>query len=97
MECFSARQTALAGAQRKSSQRQEISSLDSACRPAYHILNLRVYKRFNFRHSDPVVFVDIWNVCNRQNVDHYTRTKNGEIGVVSRWGLVPVCGLEWDF
>ena len=72
-------------------------TLNSAYYPAYHTLNLRVDRRFNFRHSNLVVYADIWNIYNQQNVDHYARTEDGKIREVSQWGLMPVGGLEWEF
>ncbi len=67
-------------------------------KPAYHSLNLRVDRRFNFKGSNLIVFLSVWNIYDRENVAGYiwNELKN-EQEVFQSWGLLPVFGLEYEF
>ncbi|MGB6066282.1 MAG: TonB-dependent receptor, partial [Desulfomonilaceae bacterium] len=66
--------------------------------PAYHSLNVRFDKRFNFSGSDLVFYLSAWNVYNRKNVAQYfwNEVKN-EQGTIYQWGILPVFGVEYEF
>lgn len=66
--------------------------------PAYHSLNLRVDKHFNFMNSNMIVYLDIWNIYNRENISNYewSEIKNEE-RAAKQWSLLPVLGIEFEF
>ncbi len=66
--------------------------------PAYHSLNVRFDRRFNFKHSNIVLYVSVWNAYNRRNVSSYywNEIKKDE-GTVYQWGRLPIFGLEYEF
>ena len=72
--------------------------INAARLPAYLALNLRADKRFNFRASNLILSLSLWNVSNRKNVTAYTwntvRLKPVE---VLGWGILPVLGVEFEF
>ncbi len=66
--------------------------------PAYHSLNLRVDRRYNFGGSNMIVFLSIWNVYNRENVSQYYWNEIGEHeSTLYQWTMLPVFGLEYEF
>ena len=66
--------------------------------PAYHSLNLRVDRRFNFTNSNMIVYFSVWNAYNRENVAHYYwnehEKKQDEL---LQWSFLPIFGLEFEF
>lgn len=66
--------------------------------PAYHSLNVRFDKRFNFSGSDLVFYLSVWNAYNRKNVAQYfwNEVENKQ-GTIYQWGILPVFGLEYEF
>jgi len=66
--------------------------------PAYHSLNLRADRTFNFKNSNLVLYWDIWNVYNRKNISSYSwnETENHQERN-DQWSLMPIFGLEWQF
>ena len=55
-------------------------------------------RRFNFRNSNLVLFVDFWNVTNRENIAWYEWSNSAQKPVAeTQWGLMPIFGLEWEF
>ncbi len=66
--------------------------------PAYHSLNVRLDKRFNFSGSDLVFYLSAWNVYNRKNVAQYFWNEvRNEQGTIYQWGILPVFGIEYEF
>lgn len=66
--------------------------------PAYHSLNLRVDRRFNFRASNLVVYFSVWNAYDRKNVfSYYWNEVEQKPDVTHQWGMLPVFGLEYEF
>ena len=76
----------------------EAGILNTESYPAYNTLNLRMDRRFNFKRSNLVLFLDIWNIYNKQNMSSFTWTNDGQIKYIKyQWGLIPIFGLEWEF
>jgi hypothetical protein len=66
--------------------------------PAYHSLNLRFDRRYNFSGSSLIVFFSVWNVYNRKNVaQYYWNEVAQDQDVLYQWSLLPVGGLEFEF
>ncbi len=72
--------------------------INAARLPAYFSLNLRVDKRFNFRASNLIAYLSVWNVSGHRNVMAYTwNTITLEPGTTLGWGILPVLGIEFEF
>ncbi len=66
--------------------------------PAYASFNLRCDRRFNFRGSNLILNLSLWNVFNRKNVSAvYWNEQAGRPGRILGWGLLPVLGVEFEF
>jgi hypothetical protein len=66
--------------------------------PAYHSLNLRVDRRFNFAGSNLTAYLSVWNAYNRKNVASYFWNEiENRPDVTYQWTLLPVFGLEYEF
>ncbi|MFC1850152.1 TonB-dependent receptor domain-containing protein [candidate division CSSED10-310 bacterium] len=66
--------------------------------PAYHSLNVRFDRRFDFKHSNLIVFIDFWNVYNRQNIAfYYWNEIEKKQDRIDQWSFLPILGLEWEF
>lgn len=66
--------------------------------PDYHSLNIRFDRRFYFRNSNLIFYLDIWNAYNRENVSAYNwdESKNKPV-TFHQWSLMPIFGLEYEF
>jgi hypothetical protein len=65
---------------------------------AYHALNLRVDRRFNFSGSALVTYASVWNVYNRRNIAAvYWNSVTRSEDTILQWGIMPVIGLEYEF
>jgi len=66
--------------------------------PAYHSLNVRVDRRFNFSQSNLIVFLSVWNAYNRENIaGYYWNEIDREQDVMHQWSMLPVFGMEFEF
>lgn len=66
--------------------------------PAYGSFNLRCDRRFNFRGSNLILNLSLWNVFNRKNVSAvYWNEQAGRPGRILGWSLLPVLGVEFEF
>ena len=76
----------------------DLSRINGKRHPAYHSLNFRVDRRFNFRDSNLVLYWDLWNVYNRKNIaSYYWNEVENKVDRENQWSLLPVFGLEWEF
>lgn len=74
------------------------SRINAARYPDYHTLNVRFDRRFNFRSTNLIVYLSVWNAYNRKNVAQYFwNVAKNEQGVIRQWNLLPVLGLEYEF
>ena len=66
--------------------------------PAFHTLNVRVDRRFNFSDTALVTYASIWNAYNRRNVAavYWNGVEHREDRIY-QWGIMPVVGLEYEF
>lgn len=65
--------------------------------PAYHSLNVRVDRRFNFDRSSLVVYLSAWNVYDRKNVASYFWNKiTASPDTELQFGMLPILGIEYE-
>ncbi|MFQ6082803.1 MAG: TonB-dependent receptor domain-containing protein [Candidatus Aminicenantia bacterium] len=78
--------------------RLDINQINAKRFPAYHRLDLRVDRRFHFNKWNLVIYFDIENVYNRDNVYFYAWDKeNSKIFPHYQWGFLPVGGFSIEF
>lgn len=65
--------------------------------PDYHRLDLRLDQRFYFKNWNMVMFIDIMNVYNRENVWDYSRDEYGKVKEVHQYSTMPVGGFNIEF
>lgn len=66
--------------------------------PAYHSLFLRADRRFNFRQTNLVTYVSLWNAYNRANVDEfYWNFTDEQVDERTQFALLPIIGMEFEF
>jgi len=74
---------------------------NSARYPDYHKLDLRIDKQFVFNNWSFSVYLDLWNVFNRDNVISYSfnAEKDGTVTTTPRYdfGIMPILGFTAKF
>ncbi len=66
--------------------------------PAYHSLNFRVDRRFYFMDTSLIVYLNLLNAYNRENVrSYYWDAGRQEIRANTMLPLVPIIGVEYEF
>ena len=66
--------------------------------PPYHALNLRADRRWNFRKSNLILYLEPWNVYDRGNIAEYTWSEQrNERDTMEQWGRLTALGVEWEF
>lgn len=66
--------------------------------PAYHSLFIRADRRFNFRQTNLVTYVSLWNAYNRANVDEfYWNFTDEQVDERTQFALLPIVGMEFEF
>jgi len=74
---------------------------NSARYPDYHKLDIRIDKQFVFDTWSFSVYLDLWNVYNRDNISSYSfkAESNGELITTSRYdfGIMPILGFTARF
>lgn len=67
-------------------------------RPAYHSLNLRVDRRYNFSSTNLTIFISVWNAYNRRNLSrYYWNSYKKALGRQDQWKMMPILGIEYEF
>lgn len=78
--------------------RMDVSSFDSATYPAYHRLDTRIDRTFAIRSTRLVLYAELDNVYNRDNLYLYEwNHTTGQARPVYQWGRLPVGGVRWEF
>jgi outer membrane receptor for ferrienterochelin and colicin len=78
---------------------QDLSKFNTENYPAYNKLSLRAERRFYFRKTNIVVYLDIWNVLNRKNFFEYTwnpGSKDVE-PTDEQMPIMPILGFKFEF
>ena len=66
--------------------------------PDYHSLFVRYEKRYNFKKSNLIMFFEIWNTYNRENVEYYFYSRvNKSIEKTIYFSIIPVGGFGVEF
>lgn len=66
--------------------------------PAYHSLFTRVDRRFFMKRTNIVVFLEVWNVYNRQNVEtDFWNIQTQQVDRATQFNLLPVSGFKFEF
>ena len=76
----------------------DADSFNSARYPDYQRLDLRVDKKFYYKHTTITGFFELQNVYNQQNIYGYfwNKAKN-EVGTIYHWAFMPVGGCSVQF
>ncbi len=65
---------------------------------AYHSLNIRVDRRFNFSGSNLIVYLSVWNAYGRKNIStYYWNEVESKEDVLYQWSTLPILGMEFEF
>jgi hypothetical protein len=74
------------------------SRVNSVRLPDYHSMNVRFDRRFNFRSTNLIFYLSVWNVYNRKNVAQvFWNDREQKQDVIYQWLILPVFGLEYEF
>jgi hypothetical protein len=66
--------------------------------PDYHSMNVRFDRRFNFRSTNLIFYLSVWNVYNRKNVaQFFWNDMEQKQDVIYQWLILPVFGMEYEF
>ncbi|RPI02240.1 MAG: TonB-dependent receptor [Calditrichaeota bacterium] len=76
---------------------QETARLNSLRYPPYHRLDIRLDRRFLFNSWSMVVFFDVVNIYNRDNIWNYQYNNDGSITKVYQYQTLPVGGVTLEF
>jgi hypothetical protein len=76
---------------------EERSELNSSRYPSYNRLDLRIDKRFAFDNWSFVIFFDIVNIYNRDNIWSYQYNDDGTVEDVLQFQTLPVVGVTVEF
>ena len=76
----------------------DASMINGSRYPAYHSLNIRFDRRYNFKGTNLIFYFSIWNAYNRKNVaNYYWNEIDNREDVLYQWSLLPVIGFEYEF
>ncbi len=76
---------------------EETLELNGRRYPAYHRLDVRIDRRFLFHSWALVVFFDLVNVYNRDNIWDYQYNDDGTVSRVLQYKTMPVGGMTLEF
>ncbi len=66
--------------------------------PAYHSLNVRIDRHFNFHGSNLILYASVWNLYNRRNILSYSWDGDGNcIDENYQLGFLPIVGIKYEF
>ncbi|MBN2399479.1 MAG: TonB-dependent receptor, partial [Candidatus Aminicenantes bacterium] len=76
----------------------DASEVNGARNPAYHALNLRIDKHWNFKKSNLTVYLNIWNAYDKKNIaQRYWNKNENKPDVIYQWRFIPMGGVEFEF
>lgn len=76
----------------------DVANYNSARLPDYNRLDIRVDKRWNFKHWSLVTYIDVQNVLNKKNISGYKWNKfTREIEANNSIGTLPTIGINAQF
>lgn len=66
--------------------------------PAYHSLFTRVDRRFFLERTNMIIFLEVWNLYNRQNVESdFWNIRTQQVDRASQFNILPVMGFKFEF
>jgi len=72
--------------------------INEARYPDYHSMNVRVDRRFNFRDTNLIFYLSIWNAYDHKNVaTYFWNDQEQKQDVIYQWRILPIFGLEYEF
>ncbi|MBI2418610.1 MAG: TonB-dependent receptor [Ignavibacteriales bacterium] len=75
----------------------DVNRINTERFPAYHSLNIRMDKRWNFTESSITAYISIWNAYNRKNTaGYYWNKAENKQKTLYQFGLLPVFGMEYE-
>ncbi len=75
-----------------------LDKFNEAKTPEYHSLFIRYERKINFKRSNLISYIELWNAYNRENIEIYFWSK--ELEVISKetyFNFIPVGGFELEF
>ena len=76
---------------------EETQSLNTTRYPAYHRLDIRIDRRFIFNQLNLVIFFDLVNIYNRDNIWNYQYNDDGTRKDILQYSTLPVGGISVEF
>ena len=71
---------------------------NSARYPYYMRVDVRVDKKFNFKNSSIVAYIELQNLFNRDNIySYFWNEGDNELGTIYQWAFFPVGGVSVQF
>lgn len=76
----------------------DVSRFNEERYPAYHSLFTRVDRRFFLKRTNMVLFLEVWNLYNQQNVEtDFWNIRTQEVDRATQFNLLPVSGFKFEF
>ncbi|MDZ7756787.1 TonB-dependent receptor [Rhodohalobacter sp.] len=75
----------------------ETQALNTERYPAYHRLDLRIDKWYSYRNWNFVIFFDLVNIYNNDNIWSYQYNDDGTVDEVLQFNTLPVGGVTIEF
>ncbi len=76
----------------------DMSRFNELRRPAFHALYVRADRRYFFRSTNLVTFIEIWNAYNRSNPDSYAWSSiTNQETRINQFSILPVGGVSFEF
>jgi outer membrane receptor protein involved in Fe transport len=76
----------------------DISRINGARYPDYHMLTLRIERQFHFWQSNLSLYLELYNLYNRKNVSqYYWNERDRRQDSYDQYGFLPLLGLEMEF
>jgi outer membrane receptor protein involved in Fe transport len=76
---------------------EEQQQLNTQRYPIYHRLDIRIDRRFIFDRWNMVIFFDLVNIYNRDNIWSYQYNEDGTIDNILHYKTLPVGGISLEF
>ena len=75
-----------------------INNFNDERTPIYHNLFIRYERKFIFKKSNLISYIEFWNAYNRKNIETYFWSEaSKQVEPVRYFDFIPVCGFELEF
>ena len=79
-------------------QFSDVENFNESKTPDYHSLFIRYERRYNLKKSNLILFFEIWNTYNRENIETFFFSKErGSIEKILYFSTIPVAGFGIEF